>query len=352
MDIERARIFRPAATPRVIEEAYTPDQHRRLLGVVRDNGPWTLIVAQHFKSAEELIATTSGSVPEGVQPTLDMFVTPVFRGYYSYAGACIRPEIEDCYYNPRFLQLVREYWGAKYAEPESMLFNIQGPCEAAGAPHVDATRFRGITMDDTPLWLMNTMVKSGLFSRWQVRKAQVVTWYYRGRTGGGFVYWPDGPHEQPKVLEAPMWGRAVVVENEMMYHTAQANGPVAMRRPPGLAFGSVMEADPAVHGGWRILTDGRVIQQVPEEEFRFLVHWSAYVYADLDELKLVRDHTDDLTHERVIDTLITDLRRRGEHFQVPADPLRDREFIALLTRVYDVGLPLHFPSEPAEARVA
>ena len=70
MDIERARIFRPVAEPRIIENAYTEDQHRRLLDVVRRNGPWTLILAQHFKSAEELIATTAGMVPEGVTPTL------------------------------------------------------------------------------------------------------------------------------------------------------------------------------------------------------------------------------------------------------------------------------------------
>ena len=146
MDIERAKIFRPVAEPRVIEGAYSEDQHRRLLEVVRNNGPWSLIISQHFKSAEELIAPPSGSLPEGVEPTLDMFLSPVFRGYYSYGGVCSQPEIEDCFYNPKFLQLVRDYWGAKYAEPDSMLFNIQGPCGGAGNPHVDATRFRGLTL--------------------------------------------------------------------------------------------------------------------------------------------------------------------------------------------------------------
>lgn len=352
MDIERARIFRPVAEPRVIENAYTEDQHRRLLDVVRRNGPWTLILAQHFKSAEELIATTAGMVPEGVTPTLDMFLSPVFRGYFSYGGVCIRPEIEDCFYNTKFLALVRDYWKAEYAEPEGMLFNIQGPCGGAGAPHVDATRFRGMGLDNTPIWLMNTMAKSGLFKRWQARKAQVVTWYYRGSVGGGFVYWPEGPHAQPRVLEAPMWGRAAVVENEMMFHTAQTNGPAAMRKPAGLALNSVMEADPDVPGAWRISTDGTVIQQIPEQEFRFLVHWGANVYMDLEELKVTRDHTDDLTHEMAFDILISDLRARGEQFEVPTDPMTDKSFIGLLTRVYDVGIPLHFPPEPGEARAA
>ena len=56
MDIERAKLFRPAAAPVIVENAYSEDQHRRLLDVVRRDGPWSLIVAQHFQSAEELLA--------------------------------------------------------------------------------------------------------------------------------------------------------------------------------------------------------------------------------------------------------------------------------------------------------
>ncbi|MFM7275952.1 MAG: hypothetical protein ACKO4A_19255, partial [Gammaproteobacteria bacterium] len=69
MDTERAMIFRPVAPPRIIDDAWSEDQYQRMLGVVRREGPWTLIISQHFKSAEELIATTSGMVPEGVTPT-------------------------------------------------------------------------------------------------------------------------------------------------------------------------------------------------------------------------------------------------------------------------------------------
>jgi len=44
----------------------------------------------------------------------------------------------------------------------------------------------------------------------------------------------------------------VVVENEKMYHTAQTNGPAAMRRPEGLAINSLMEADPDDATEWQI----------------------------------------------------------------------------------------------------
>jgi hypothetical protein len=311
-----------------------------------------LILAHHFASPEEVLATTSGDVPEGVKLAWDMFLSPVFRGYLAREGVCLFREIEDCYYSSGFLDLVRSYWGAKYAEPESMLFNIQGPCSAGGSPHIDGTRFRGLHMENTPTWMLNTMCKSGLFRRWQAKKAQVIAWYYRGRIGGGFNYWPDGPHGAPQQIQAPMWNRAVVVENEMMYHAAQSNGPAALRRPEGLAIDSLFSADPESEDGWRITTGDRVIQRIPAAEMRFLVHWGARVYMNDEELRVEQDHTDDLTHERAFEIFVADLRARGESFELPSDPFRDRAFIRLLNRVYDLGTPSVMPPEPVETPVA
>ena len=61
-----AERFLPVAPPQIIEDAYSKDQHRRLLDVVRSNGPWPLIMAENFSTPEEVIATTSGTIPEGV----------------------------------------------------------------------------------------------------------------------------------------------------------------------------------------------------------------------------------------------------------------------------------------------
>ncbi|AZI34937.1 hypothetical protein NT2_02_05650 [Caenibius tardaugens NBRC 16725] len=345
-------IFRPVSPPQIIEGAFTEDQHRRMLQIVRDKGPWSLILAQHFKSPDEVVATTSGSVPEGFTPTWDMFLSPVFRGYFAQASTALYPEIEDCFFNSKFLDLVRGYWKADYATPENMLFNIQGPCWGSSNPHLDATRYRGISMHNSPIWLMNTMTKTGLFDHWRAKKAQVISWYYKGKVGGGFTCWPDGPKAQPQQIKAPMWGRAVVVENEMMFHTAESNGPLAQRRPEGLAINSLMSPDPATPGAWQVTTDGAVVQHIPEDEFRFLIHWGADIFSDLAELKRSLDHTDDLTHDQVFDMIITDLKARGEQFEVPTDPLTDQAFIGLLTRVYDPGQPAIFPPEPEEALAA
>lgn len=344
--------FVPQAPPQIIENAYTDDQHARLLKLVRDKGPWEMILAQHFKSPEEVLATTSGVLPEGFKPTWEMFMSPVFRGYLAKGATVLYPEIEDCFYNSKFTELARAYWKAEYARPENMLFNIQGPCRGSDTPHVDATNFRGVDSLNSPVWLMNMMVKSGLFEQWRCKKAQVITWYYQGKVGGGFNYWPNGPQAEPAQIKAPMWSRAVVVENEMMYHTAEATGPANLRWPEGLNIKSKMAADPNDPTGWLIKNDDQVIQSFPAEEFRFLLHWGCDIYIDYADLKRSLDHTDDITQERVFDTLIADMRARGMTFEIPSDPLTDENFITLLTRTYDPGKPAIFPPEPEEALAA
>lgn len=348
---QAARIV-PHAPPEVFDNAYTPDQHRRVLDVIRREGPWPLIIAQHFASVEELFATSSGEGMEGA--TLDDFVTPSFRGYLAKDSVSLYPELDDIFYNPAFLARIRAYWGAQYALPDQFLFNINGACDNYDPGHLDAAEFRGISHSNSPTWLMNTMAKSGLFQDFQRKKAQVITWFYRGSEGGGFTYWPQGIQAQPARLPAPMWNRAVVVENEMLFHRGEANGPAERRRPAGLAFHSLLGADPA-SDGWVMTTDGKVIDHVADEETRFLLHWSGDVFADMAELRAVIDHTDDLSHDRVFDTFIADLRARGLTFEVPTDPLHDPAFVRLLSATYDLGEPRFYPAAapgPRELRAA
>lgn len=155
-----------------------------------------------------------------------------------------------------------------------------------------------------------------------------------------------------KQIKAPMWGRAIVVENEMMYHTAEASGPEALRHPEGLGITSRLGADPDSADGWRITTDGKVIQRIPADEFRFLIHWGADIFMDDEELKVTLDHRDDITHDQVFDMLIADLRARGVAFETPTDPVNDPAFIALLTQNYDPGAPAIYPPEPEDRLAA
>ncbi|MFM8304433.1 MAG: hypothetical protein ACKOA9_09075, partial [Actinomycetota bacterium] len=62
-------VLRPVAPPRVVEGVYSDDQWERLLGVIKAKGPWPTITAHHFDTVEELVATSTGTVPEGLDLT-------------------------------------------------------------------------------------------------------------------------------------------------------------------------------------------------------------------------------------------------------------------------------------------
>src|SRR5947209_5005548 len=132
------RILRPVAPPRVLDGVYEDAQHHRILEVIQRAGPWPTITAQHFNTVEELLATSNGGVPEGHDLTLDDLATAHFRGILGEGSICFYPELEDCYYNSRFLAQVRNYWHAEYARPTLMLFNLCGPHRSGLNAHLDA----------------------------------------------------------------------------------------------------------------------------------------------------------------------------------------------------------------------
>jgi hypothetical protein len=346
---EIARILRPVAPPRELDDVYTPDQLQRLLDVVRKSGPHKLIIAQHFTSAEALIATLSGAVPEGVTPTLDMFLTPTFRGFLGNYSTSLFPEINDCFYNDKFLELAKSYWNAEYAKPQMMLFNVNGPCGNTDPGHLDATSFRGVRYENSPTWLCNVMGKSGLFRDYLIKMAQVITWFSHDPESG-FTYWPDGPRAAPKRVKPPIYNRGVLVQNEMMMHRGEANGPVERRFPKGLNFDSRFAGDPNSRDHWVVQNGSEVIERYHTDELRFLVHWSAEVFEDFAELKKNMDGSDDLTHEQAIDMLIKDVRSKGIQIETPSDPLRDPVFIKTLNSAYDIGAPLMYPPEAPMAQ--
>lgn len=330
------RQFRPVAEPIVVDGVLSDDQVERLIGVVRRNGPWPTIMAHHFSTPAELIASTAGFISESARLSWEGRIEPVFRGALATGGTCLFPEIEDVFLSPRLLALARRYWGAAYARAELLQFSVSAPMSAGDTPHVDAADFRGLSYRNTPVWLLNIMARSGLFGRWLSKKVQVITWFYRGASGGGFTYWPDGPSGQPKRLAGPMWNRSLAAQAECMYHKADDSGPVELRKRQGLAFHSVCDCDAS---GWHIATDGKRVQSLPEREMRFMFHWSGEVFVDEDDLKRVIEHEDDLTHAMVFDTFRQDLQAKGIRIALSSAPMRDEEFIRTLTRVYRADVP-------------
>lgn len=328
-------ILRPAAPPQVVQDLYTQDQYERMLGVIQRHGPWPTIGAHHFDTVEELVATSNGGAAERVDFTLDDIASAHFRGFFAENSVSYYPELHDCFYNERFLGMAKDYWGgAQYARPTMMLFNFCGPHHSGLNSHIDAVTFRGIRIENSPVWLQNVMGRSGLFTDHLVKMAQVITWWYLGENGT-FTYWPDGPLGDPHRLEHPLWNKGVVVQNEAMFHRGDPVGHPDERDITGLKHRSLIayEAD---RDAWAVTTDGEVIRRYRPHEMRLLVHWNAEVYTDLDEVKKNMDHSDDLTHDVVFERLLADMRSRGVQVAEPSDPLHDKEFIRALIATYSV----------------
>ena len=87
-------MLRPIAPPRVLDQPYTDEQFQRLIGVIRQNGPWDIILKHHFKSVEEVVATsTSNPDIDTSKLSLDSFVTPSFRGWFGNHSVSFYDEI-------------------------------------------------------------------------------------------------------------------------------------------------------------------------------------------------------------------------------------------------------------------
>lgn len=334
-DEQLARILTPVSPPRRLDGVYSEDQYRRMLEVIQREGPWPGIIAHHFDSVDEVIATTTGVVPEGHGLTLDDIATAQFRGFFGEDSICYYPELQDVFYNPAFIEHAKSYWNAEYAKPTLMLFNICGPHESLPMPHLDAVTFRGVRIENTPVWMQNIMGKSGLFTDHLVKMAQVITWWYQGAEGS-FTYWPDGPLEPPETLPSPMWNQGVVVQNEMMFHRGDPVGRPEERAIEGLAHRSLFSYR-ADADDWVITTDDEVVRRYAPEEIRLLVHWNAEVYRDMDDVRRSMDHSDDLTHDRVVDTFLADLGSKGVKVAEPSDPFHDVDFIQALMNAYSIA---------------
>jgi len=333
----------PVAPPRLLENVFSQDEVRRLFEVLRTRGPWRMVAGIYFKTVEELLAISMPLGGEGREYKMSDFLTPSFRGFLGNNGMPYEEEIHDIFYSKKLLDLVKSMHGAQYGAPFLFQFNLSGPSHGLEHGHFDGGSWRGMDPTNTPAWLMNIMVKSGLFDAWAVKAGQVITYFYDSDIDGGFTYWPDGPDLPPKRLVPPFDNNGVLTHNQRMFHRGEGSGPRELRKAPeGISLTSVIEADGA--DSWVVSTDGKPIARYAHRHMRTLFHYDAHVFTDMTDVKRYYDHTDDLTRDMAFDIMIADLKRRGVPFEMPTDPSNDQAFIAVLTRTYAMR-PTVYPPE-------
>lgn len=320
--------------PPVIVDEVLPDAAtvRRL---VEANAPYWP-VQRYFSSAQEQ-AALSDSVRgiEGASGAAPLIVGPVFRGDWAYDRALV-DGVEVFLHNERFVDAARTLFGGAVVRPQIVYVNLTTPMPAGDPGHTDVPAFRGVDRTGYPVWLLVTMGRSGLFERWRIPIATAVAWYYDG-DGGGFTYWPDGPDKSP-VKRTTRSNTAVVGDNDVMFHRVDAVGDEKM--PWNMTLDSVLE-----HAGgddWRIVDGDDVLAAYRWGDVRISVSWKAQVLRDEDEARLVDEHVDDLSFERVLEVFAADLAERGRPVAIPDDPRHDPGLVATLTDAYHVA-----PTVPA-----
>jgi hypothetical protein len=191
-----------------------------------------------------------------------------------------------------------------------------------GPTHVDIPTFHGATRDQYPLGFLKAMGASELFEQWRLIQAGAVSWFYDG-PGGNFEYWPEG-HDGPMFTEqAPFRNVAIMADNDRMYHRIGRVGAPNAKLP---RMSAAAEIHPVGDGNWAIVENGETRATYPSDAIRLSLVWKA----DLD----AEASFESLTLDRVMSIFTADLRRRSSDFRVPADPLADVEWVALLDRIY------------------
>lgn len=304
-----------------VEPAY--DDPTAVLAAIREvDEYWPL--ARYAPSPEEMVAV-------GGDAATASYVPPWFRRDFAFGAAPFVPGAELILHNQRFIDAARTVFGADaIVRPTTVYVNVMLPSVAPFVPHLDVPVFRGLTRADHPLWLLQNMMFSGLFEPWRIKLATAVSWFYEG-TGGDFHYWPDGASAAGHVVSAPYGNVAVLADNERTYHGVSPVGGATAPFVQGLTRDCLLHR---VTDGWEIRQDGVAMAHGGDDEVRITVSWKAEVFADADEVARSEDHRDDLTLERVVDTLVADLRRRGVDVSPPSDPHHDRDWVRAVSGAY------------------
>jgi hypothetical protein len=238
--------------------------------------------------------------------------TNYFREEYAYAEPLV-DGIEPFLRFEGFLEAARKLYDREVVEPSIVYANLLLPGQEL-AVHTDVPEFRGIHRRKDPQWLIVAMHHSGLFARWRIPIATAVAWF-GNPAGGEFAFYPGGPQAPPLALPVHH-NTAILLDTDSVFHGVDRVKETRTPLPelkPGMEL--VYDGD----GCWHVGDGDRVLARYGWDDLRFSVSWKAYCYRDEEERRCVKEHRDDLTRGRVIETLASDLRRRGRIGARPGD---------------------------------
>lgn len=240
-------------------------------------------------------------------------------------------------FHERVSQAARDFYDAEVIVPHSVYVNLMAAIEQSGPAHTDNPRFHGRDRSNTPMWLLRTMLWSGLFDRYAIVQATSI-WWMNDVEGGGLLYWPDGPDKPPQEHVGEMANTALIGDNHGMFHQV---GPVGPFDQGTRLVTPRAELARATDGSsdWAIVDRGEVRYQAPLERYRVSVLWKADVYRNEDEQR--KQMADTLSIPDVARIFERDLEERGSDLRFDLDHIEDAGFVGAMYALYPEAVPIH-----------
>jgi hypothetical protein len=261
----------------------------------------------------------------------NMTTMPWFRTLMAADGRPIVPGAEIILDNRNFIETAGKVFASEIVRPKAVTLNIMTP-QGHGAAHLDTASFRGSF--PTSSWLLSVMGSSGLFERWAVRVPAALTWFYTGEDGG-YEFWPHGPNEPSAVVDPPFANRALVGDNDYMYHRVRAFGNP--ERFDDVALYTPLSSIACDGETWVVLDEGIDRVRYSGDQVRISLLWRGTAFANREEARVFDGHVDDLDAAIMIEVFLRDLEDRGISCERPTDPLRDEAWMEALNATYGTG---------------
>ncbi len=224
--------------------------------------------------------------------------TNYFRETYAYGEHVRAAGIEPFLHHEGFRVAARALHGRDVIVPAIVYANLLLPGQEL-AVHTDVPEFRGANRKLVPQWLLVVMHHSGMFERWRMPIATGIT-YFGAAKGGALAYYVDG---EPQTYE-PKHNTGVLLDTDSVFHgvdRVEGDESTLAR----LRSGQRLHHDGG--GRWSLRAGDDVIATFTTDELRYSVSWKGYCFADDAERQVWTDHTDDLTLELILDTLVADV---------------------------------------------
>jgi hypothetical protein len=237
--------------------------------------------------------------------------------------------------HPTYLEAAKSFYGAEVVEPHSVYVNLMTSIADGGPAHTDNPRFHGRDRTNTPMWLLRTMLWSGLFDQYEILQATAI-WWMNDVEGGGLYYWPNGPDNPPQHHVGAMANTALFGDNHGMFHQVAPIGPFDAGTPR-VTPSAVLEPVGDGTGQWTVTDHDRLALRAHLHTIRISVLWKADVYrtaADRDERS-----RNELSMRDVADVFNDDLARRGATPRFDLERIDDLGLKAELATVYPEAVP-------------